>query len=96
MRKIVKAAGAKSTTYELISDIAVPISSLDYPAGRYGYANGVNAFYEDSNATYIGISKIHFSKHKKSLPEGMNRTVKIKAEGMSKVSRATQKISDPN
>ena len=85
MRKVVKASGAKDSTYELISDIDTPISSLNYPAGRYGYRDGVNAIYGDSHNTYIGISKIHFRKKKRSL-----------SEGMSKPSKLIQNLRDPD
>ena len=82
MRKIVKAAGVKSaTTYELISGIGVPISSLDYPMGRFAFEQTENT----SNFSYIGISKIHFRKEKRSL-----------AEGMSKTSSLIQNLRDPN
>ena len=82
MRKIVKAAGVKTeTSYELISDIAVPISTLDYPAARFALGEVERI----SNSVYMGISKIYFRKNKRSLPEGM-----------SKSSKLIQHLRDPN
>ena len=95
MRKIVKAAGVKTeTSYELISDIAVPISTLDYPAARF--ALGEDMVERVSDSVYMGISRIYFRKNKRSLPEGMSKLSKLKSEGMSKRSKLTQHLRDPN
>jgi hypothetical protein len=84
MRKVVKAAGEQSSiTYLNFSNIAVSISTLDYPAARF--ALGEDMVERVSDSVYMGISRIYFRKNKRSLPEGM-----------SKPSKLTQHLRDPN